>query len=120
MIGVWALLAMVVAGLYLGVAAHHGTPPTFRFEMAPIDCPVLSDISTCYSLSLRNTSPTAASLICTSHDTKDGDTVEFDNALHEFHTGVISAGETRTLVLWVTKPAGVDLIGVPMVGCTAE
>ena len=120
MIAVWALLAMLVAGVYLGVAARHGAPPTFHFALAQMDCPVLSDTSTCFSLALRNTSPTAAALVCTTQDTKTGDTVEFDNGLHEYHTGTISPEKTLTLVVWVKKLASTETIGVPMVGCTAE
>jgi hypothetical protein len=118
MVAVWALLAMLVAGVYLGVAARHGAPPTFHFALSQSDCPVLSDTSACFSLVLRNTSPTAASLICTTQDMKSGDSVEFANALHEYHTGVISPGQTLTLGIWVAKKAGAELIGVPSVGCT--
>ena len=108
MIAVWALLAMVFAGVYLGVAARHGAPATFHFvqTVSPVPCPVLSDTSTCFSLQLRNTGPEPTSLVCASKDIATGETVEFDNGIHEYHTGVLSSGETRTIGVWVTIPAG--------------
>jgi len=123
MIAVWALLAMIVAGIYLGVAARPGAPETFHFvqTLSPVPCPVLSDTSTCFSLQLRNTGPNPTSLVCASKDIATGETVEFDNGIHEYHTGVLSSGETRTIGVWVTMASGggVASTDVP-IACMAE
>ena len=122
MIAVWVLIAMLVGGVYLGVAARHGVPTPLHFvqTLAPTDCPVLSDTSTCFSLELRNTGETQASLVCTTEDLKSGDAVEFENALQQYHTGVVSSGETRTIGVWVQRPAGTVAAGLPTVTCNAE
>jgi hypothetical protein len=122
MMAVWVLLAMLVGGVYLGVAARHGVPTPLHFvqTLRPTDCPVLSETSTCFSLELHNTGQDPASLACTTQDIKTGESVEFENALQQYHTGVVSPGETRTIGVWVQKPAGVVATGVPSVTCNAE